>query len=247
MAVDALSFAASAALIRSIRPTGSDERTAKAGQEAREGLGATRHVMSEIADGVRIVWGDRLLRAVVSCSTLISLFGFVFLAVYILFMTDVLRLSPVAIGVILGAGGVEAVVGAAMAVPLSRKFGFGSTLIWLQVIFAVMGITVPVAVYVPSLAVPMLAISEFAQYGAFAVYTVGQVSLRQARTHAALQGRAAASVRTAVSGAAFAGSLIGGILGERIGLGPTLVVGVAGMALACGFVLVSPLWSLRAL
>jgi predicted MFS family arabinose efflux permease len=235
----------SAILIRSIQATHSNDLLSETGNGLRDGPGAARRVTSEIADGVRVVWGDRLLRAVVSCSTLISLFGFIFMAVYILFMTGVLRLTPVAIGVILGAGGVGAVIGAAMAVPLSRKFGFGPTLIWAQVIFAVMGITVPIAVYVPSLAVPMLALSEFAQYGAFAVYTVGQVSLRQARTPDALQGRAAASVRTAVSGAAFAGSLLGGILGERIGLGQTLVVGVAGMALACGFVLVSPLWSLR--
>jgi MFS family permease len=247
VAVDAVSFLGSAALIRSIRAPRGEEAFAATSSSRRGVRGAVRHIADDIVDGVQVVWRDRLLRAVASCSVVVALFGFVFLAVYILFMTNILGLSPFAIGLILAAGGLGAVIGAAAAVPISRRLGFGPTLIWAQVMFAVMGIAVPIAVYVPSLAVPMLAFAEFAQYGALAIYTIGQVTLRQSRTPAALQGRAAASVRTAVSGAAFAGSILGGLLGNWIGLGETLVVGIAGMALACLLVIISPLRSLREL
>lgn len=246
IAADALSFVVSAALIRSIRAwprldddpdreiRGADGRPAKA-----------RAVFSDIGEGIQAVWRDDYLRAVVSCSAVVSFFGFVFLAVYLLFMTNVLGLSPAEIGLILAAGGIGAVIGAAAAVPLSRRLGFGPTIIWAQIVFAVTGITVPIAVYVPSLAVPMLALSEFAQYGAFAMYSVGALSLRQARTPADRQGRTSASVRAAVSGAALLGSIVGGLLGDWIGLGQTLVVGIVGMGLGCLLVIASPLRTLR--
>jgi predicted MFS family arabinose efflux permease len=246
IAVDAVSFLVSALLIRSIRSRPQDNSNAVPRAHSVEGRpGGLRAVAFEIADGIQVVWRDAYLRAVVSCSAVVSLFGFVFLAVYVLFMTDVLGLSPAAIGLVLAAGGIGAVIGAATAVPLSRKMGFGTTMIWAQIVFAVTGITVPVAVYVPWLAVPMLALSEFTQYGAFAMYSVGAVSLRQARTPADRQGRASASVRTVVSGAALLGSVAGGVLGDRIGLGQTLVVGVVGMGLGCLLLIVSPLRRLR--
>jgi MFS family permease len=245
IAVDALSFMGSALVIRSIRARHVVEPERTVRLRSQGALAAAHHVLADIADGVQDVWRDRVLRAVTSCSAVVSLFGFMFLAVYILFMTDVLGLSPFAIGAILAAGGVGAVLGAAASVPISRVVGFGPTMIWAQIIFAVMGITVPIAVYIPSLAVPMLALSEFAQYGAFAIYSIGQVSLRQTRAPVGLQGRATASIRAVVSGAAFAGSLLGGLLGGWIGLGQTLVVGIAGMALACLLVITSPLQAMH--
>lgn len=246
IAVDAVSFLISAALIRSIRARpGADQAQPLRVIEVGGRLGQVRSIIADIGDGVQVVWRDSYLRAVVSCSAVVSFFGFVFLAVYLLFMTDVLGLSPAAIGLILAAGGIGAVIGAAAAVPLSQRLGFGPTMIWAQIVFAVTGITVPVAVYVPALAVPMLALSEFAQYGAFAMYSVGALSLRQARTPPDRLGRTTASVRTAVSGAALLGSVGGGLLGDWIGLGPTLVVGVAGMGLGCLLVIASPLRTLR--
>lgn len=248
IAVDSLSFVVSALLIRSIQPVRPDpiERDLEPGR-LRGPVAAVRAVVSDILVGIQVVWRDALVRPAVSCSTLVSLFGFIFLAVYVLYMTDVLGFSPAVMGLVLGAGGAGAVLGAALAVRLSRRFGFGPTMIWAQIVFAVMGVTVPVAVLVPSVAAPMLAISEFAQYGALAVYNIGQLSLRLARMPSEVQGRATASVRTAVSGAALLGSVLGGLLGGWIGLGQTLIVGVAGMALACLVVIASPLRTLREL
>lgn len=246
IALDAASFLVSAALIRSIRArAGADQAQSSAAVGDGSRLGQMRSIIADIADGIQVVWRDHYLRAVVSCSMVVGFFGFVFLAVYLLFMTEVLGLSPTAIGLILAAGGIGAVIGAAAAVPLSRKLGFGPTMIWAQIVFAVTGITVPIAVYVPSQAVPMLALSEFAQYGAFAMYSVGELSLRQARTLPDRQGRTTASVRTAVSGAALLGSVAGGLLGDWIGLGQTLVVAVVGMGLGCLLVIASPLRTLR--
>jgi predicted MFS family arabinose efflux permease len=69
------------------------------------------------------------------------------------------------------------------------------------------------------------------------VYNINQVSLRQAITPDRVQGRMNASTRFIVWGTIPLGSLMGGALGDAIGLWPTL----AAMA-TCS--LVAPLWIL---
>ena len=248
IAVDAASFLASAFVIRGIRPPHPPEPADPEPGPAERGASiALCSFLRDIVDGLRVVWGDAFLRPTVLCSATVSLFGYAFLAVYILFLVTELGLSPGGIGIVLAAGGIGAVVGSAATVRLSDRFGFGPTMIWAQIVFAVTGITVPVAVLVPAIAVPMLAASEFLQYGALAVFSIGALSLRQVRVIPALQGRAAATARTATSGAALAGSVLGGLLGGWIGLGPTLIVGVVGMGLGCVVVIVSPLRNLARL
>jgi predicted MFS family arabinose efflux permease len=67
------------------------------------------------------------------------------------------------------------------------------------------------------------------------IYNINQVSLRQAITPDRLQGRMNASVRFIVWGTIPIGALLGGALGEALGLWPTI-------ALASIGVLLAPLW-----
>jgi predicted MFS family arabinose efflux permease len=95
------------------------------------------------------------------------------------------------------------------------------------------------------LAVPLLVASQFLIGFSTPVYNINQVSFRQAITPDRLQGRMNASVRFIVWGTIPIGSLVGGALGEAVGLRPTLVVGAAGALLALLWVLFSPVRSLR--
>jgi len=78
-----------------------------------------------------------------------------------------------------------------------------------------------------------------------AVYGVNLLSLRQALTPARLQGRMHASVRFVVTGTISVGGLVGGILGERIGLRETLLIGAIGGCCGLGWLIRSPLRTLR--
>ena len=71
----------------------------------------------------------------------------------------------------------------------------------------------------------VLVVSGF--FGGFGnvIYNVNQVSLRQAITPDRLLGRMNASMRFIVWGTIPLGSLIGGLLGDAIGLRPTIIVG----------------------
>jgi hypothetical protein len=77
------------------------------------------------------------------------------------------------------------------------------------------------------------------------VYNINQVSLRQAITPHRLLGRMNASMRFLVWGTMPIGSLIGGLLGEVIGLRMTLLVAALGTFLSVLPVLFSPVRTLK--
>lgn len=82
---------------------------------------------------------------------------------------------------------------------------------------------------------------------AIAVSNVHVVSLRQAATPDHLLGRMNASHRFFTYGAIPLGALLGGSLGEAIGLRETLLVDALGLLLALAWVVASPLPRLREL
>ena len=228
--VDALSFLVSAAFI-------ARTRVAEAAPEAR---GQRAGLAGEIAEGVRVVVDDRVLRALASASATTILFGHIFLAVYVLYMTRGLGLSPMGVGLVFATGGVGSLAGSVVAEPLARRFGPGQSMIGAQVLFGLIGMLVPLAVLVPSWALPMIVASEFGQWMAVLVYWVNAISVRQAITPDRLLGRVNATMRFLAGGANPIGAVIGGALGGAIGVPLTLVVASFGMLLGFLWLLLSP-------
>ncbi len=109
-----------------------------------------------------------------------------------------------------------------------------------MVLCGLSGMTIPLAVAVPTLALPMVLASEFAQWLFLVVYKTGEVSMRQEVTPDRLLGRVNATERFVTYGAIPLGALLGGFLGQEIGVRAALVVGMAGMLLASSWLLFSP-------
>jgi MFS family permease len=203
-------------------------------------------VWAEILEGLRVVLAHPLLRALVACSATMTLFGRMFLAVYVLYMARDLGLGPVGIGLVLATGGLGSLAGAIVAGSLGRRLGPGPAMIAAQLFFGLTGLLVPLAVLVPPIAIPMLVASEFGQWMAVIVYWVHAVSVRQAIMPDRLQGRVNATIRFMAGGAQPIGALIGGAVGAMIGLPLTLVVAELGCLLAVLWLVVSPVRDLRA-
>jgi predicted MFS family arabinose efflux permease len=233
--VDALSYLASALFLWRVRSS----ETVQPGDARRE------PVWRGIAEGLRAVFRDPLLRALVACGATTSLFGYAFLAVYVLYLTEWLRLGPSAIGFVFAAGGVGALIGASLAPRLGGRFGPGRAILGAQLLVGVGAIPIPLAVLFPPVALLMVLASEFVQWMALLVYNVNQLSLRQAVTPDRLQGRVTATNRFVVAGATTAGALLGGTLGEAVGVPATLVIGVLGMSAAVLWVFFSPVRTTR--
>jgi len=220
-------------------------RTEEAPPERHPADADTPSVRREIGEGLRAVWRHPLLRPMVLCGSVNSLFGYVFLAVYVLYMIDDLGFGPGAVGLVLGLGGVGALLGAVLAGPLAERIGVGPTVVLGRVLFGLGGLLVVAAFNVPGYEVPLVLFAEFFQWLVLVVAIINEVSVQQAASPDRLLGRINATARFAGAGMVPLGSLLGGVLGDAIGLRETLLVGVVGMLASCLFVFFSPLRSLR--
>ncbi|MFL6138645.1 MAG: MFS transporter [Frankiaceae bacterium] len=234
VAVDAASYLASALGITAIRKH--EPHPAPPGGRR----GKLRH---EISEGLRFVFGHRLLWAIAGTTATANLFSGVVSAVSVPFLVRDLHLSAGAIGALFSVSSIGGIVGAVTASAISRRVGSART-IWTALL-----VTAPMSALVP-LAQPGWRIWLFAA-GAFflafgaVVYNVAQVSFRQALCPERLLGRMNATMRFIVWGTMPLGGLLGGALGEAIGNRATLWVSVAGYLAAPMWAVLSPMRRMR--
>jgi predicted MFS family arabinose efflux permease len=233
VALDALSFLISALFIREIAL---DEPLAPARSQ--------RSVLAEIGEGLRQVYGHPLLRPMAICLALHFLSMSIRMAVYLIYLLRILQITPGWLGVILAGFGPGALLGTALTQRLVQRFGMGATVVSGTCINCVAAACIPLAGMLSALAIPLLLIVNLS-FG-FGIALLGPMdSLRQIVTAPELRGRMNASFRSVNMILATVGALVGGLLGEMIGLEATLVVGALGLASAALVVFGSPLRRVR--
>lgn len=235
IAVDALSFVLSGVLLSGIRV---EERIARSPAHGRR-IGA------EIGEGLRLVVGDGRLRAIAGARGLLELFNAMLEAVFLLYLVRALGLGPGLIGAIFAVGSAGFALGALLPARAVGRFGVGATTIGALALVGLSDLLVPLAGGSRLVVVPLLVGAQFLFGVGLTVFNVNQVSLRQAVVPDGLQGRAAATVRVLATGLVPLGALLGGLLGEAIGLRPTLIVAALGELLAAVWLWRSPVRSLR--
>jgi len=203
-----------------------------------------RSLRAEMAEGFRAVWRNPVLRATAGCSMTANLSFRIFSAVFLLYTTRELGVAPGVQGMIFAVGGVSSLVGAVLAGRIARAIGVGPAMIAGVTLMGLSLLLVPLARDAAPVALMFLVAQQFGD-GAFVVYDVTQVSLRQSVTPDRLLGRVNGSIRVAVLGAMLIGVLLGGALGEALGLRVALVVAGGGTLLASLWLILSPVRTLR--
>jgi MFS family permease len=230
MLVDALSFVASAAFLRDI------EREEPPPIPARE----QTSVREEALDGLRSVWRDGVLRALGGATALYS-FGFgIFLATYLLFVTRGLGFEPGVLGLIFGLGGLSSLAGAMLAGRAAARFGAGPAM---TAGLAAMGLSmllIPAAPGATVVGAALLIAQQLGGDGGFVVHEVNAVSLRQSIVEERMLGRVNAFMRILEVGLLLAGTIVGGVLAEIIGLRAALTIGGAATVAAALWLFASP-------
>lgn len=202
-----------------------------------------RNLRREIAEGLRFVFGNRSLVAIVSCTGSSNFFSSMIGAVGVLLLTRNLGASPGIVGLLLAGGGLGGVLGALLSNRISTWLGQGRT-IWVSIaVTSPFGLLIPLVGHGWLLSLYGLGWLVYS-FGAV-VYNIAQVSFRQAICPDRLLGRMNASVRFMVWGTIPLGALVGGVLGTLIGIRPTMWVGAVGMMFAALPLLFSPLRKLR--
>jgi MFS family permease len=234
--VDAASFVLSAVFVVFIR--------AREPAVDRPSEGAPS-MWADLREGLGVVLGNPVLRSIAGCTATSNLFTNGLMAVYVLYVTRELGLGPALLGIILSAGGPGALLGAVLAGRFADRFGLGTTIIASSFATGIASMLIALARGPEPVVVGMLVLAAFLSGICNPVYNINQVSLRQAITPDRLQGRMNASMRFVVWGTIPIGSLIGGALGDLIGLWPTLLTMSLGALLPWLWVALSPVRQLK--
>jgi MFS family permease len=182
----------------------------------------------EIQVGIRLVMGHPLLRTMAIVDGMRSFFGNFFGALYSLYVIRDLGMTPVALGVLIGAGGVGSLVGATLAPSLARRFGQGRILTGTLLISSLVSLLTPLAGGPPLVVVVMMITVQLIGDCAMTVYGINELSLRQTTVPDALLGRANATIGFVVQAAAPISALVAGLLATALGDRPTIAIAVGG-------------------
>lgn len=186
--------------------------------------GPPTRLTSDIAEGLRYLWRNRVLRTMAFMVGGMNLASTATFAVLVLYAVSPgpMRLSEPAFGVLLTTFAIGSLLGSFLAAPLQRRFG-RVRMLFLSVVIIGAGLAVP-ALTTSAIVVG----ASFAVSGVFiVVWNVITVTLRQRIVPDGLLGRVNAGYRLFAWGTQPIGALLGGVVGELLGLPAVFLLGGA--------------------
>ncbi|QIS12779.1 MFS transporter [Nocardia arthritidis] len=203
------------------------------------------HLGHEVREGLRFVFGSRILRAIALSTASYNFLSAARSAMLTVLLAQVLQLSASVIGAFFSIAAVGSLIGALFARKIAELIGQGPT------IWVVVAASAPFQLLVPLAQRGWLLWLSAAAYLVIwlcaSVYNITQVSFRQRLTPDTLLGRMNATMRFLVWGISPLGAAVGGVLGQLIGARTTLWVIAVGGVIPLLPLLFSPLRSTREL
>ena len=196
---DAVSFVVSALCVWRIRSP-----------EPPSAPAADRRLSTEVAEGVRYVFGHPLTRGIVTSVTLSNFLFGGFEAVVFVFLARQLGLRAGVVGVLFAVGGVGALLGSMAAGAVARRFGDARPLWVSSTMTAAGGLLLPLAT--PGWGLSWFVAGMLVLNAGIAAFNVYVLSAIQAGTESRLLGRVIASTRMFTRGGIALGGLAGGAL-----------------------------------
>jgi MFS family permease len=236
IAIDAVSFVASALLLGTIRRPEPPPKPV----EHRE------PVLREIREGLRITAQSPILRPLALAHGGTHILWGVFGTAYLLYARNELDLDPAATGVIAALGGIGSLLGAFAAPVAVRRFGVGRTILGGMLLFAAGNLLIPLAPpHVAILGGAFLIAQQLIGDSGGTVYEIVETSLVQSSVDNRVIGRVNASFFTFTTLMTLAGVVIGGVVAEYLGLRTAFVFGLVGAVVSIAVVWFSPVRHMR--
>jgi predicted MFS family arabinose efflux permease len=205
-----------------------------------------RPVMHEIADGMRVLWRQPILRPLLFARAIRTLFGGMLGPFYVLYVIRHLGVSPAAMGVVIAVGGVASFAGATLVPWLNARLPVGPGLIGAFAVKTVGVAMLPLAGVLPALTLPLLLLQQVLQDSVTSYFAVNERSLQQKLIPSHQLGRAAATIGVVNDGPVPLGTLIAGLLVQVLSVDAVLWIAVAGYAFSPVVAFLSPVRRLRA-
>jgi MFS family permease len=221
--VDAVAFFISAAMLRGIKPQATDA-------PKQVGHATWDSIWADAKEGLVLIWHNPILRSIAWGLALWQLLRHAYVAIVILFAARDLALSPGKIGALYMLAGVGFLLASFACQRLNDRFGIG------RVMLGGIGMTA-----LSWLGIAAIVKSEFAflllgsalfvfDFGAM-LFFINYLSLRQSATPDHLLGRVTSTMIFLALSLAPVGSILGGVIGEWLGLRATIGVCGAGAAI----------------
>lgn len=207
------------------------------------------HIFREIREGIHVTVKNCYLRAFAGEAATYNLFWQAIQVVLVLFAVRQLHLSSLLIGLIFAVGSIGSLLSALLTERLAHKFGVGKTMIAAQTLSDVATLLIPLTTILGSKnsTIVCMIVAFFLRGAGNTMCNVHVNSVRQTITPDALRGRTNAVYRLLVSGVIAIGALLGGVLGQQLGLPLTLLIGALGVSSSWLWLLFSPLRRLHQL
>lgn len=239
--LDAISFFVSAWMLRAIPAKESD-----APKIASPATWAS--VWRDAKEGLHMIWHNRILRSLAWGLAVWQFLKHIFLAIVILFAARDLQLSAGTIGALWMLGGLGVLLATFIIARMNLRFGVGRVMLGGLTITGIAWLLVAAISAEGSFVALRLGLSIFVLDLGALLFFINYLSLRQASTPDHLLGRVTSSMIFLSISCAPLGSLVGGLLGDAIGLrGAIAVAGGGGVLLGLLLMKVSPLMQMKTL
>ncbi len=190
----------------------------------------------QIGAGLRFVFADAYLRTLVTYAALVNLAVMGAQAVQVVFLVRTVGAGPTTVGLLVMAGASGGVLGALLAGPVCRRLGTARGLLVTQMLTGPFALLVPLTR--PGAGLLFFGAGWFVVSAGIVVGSVVIGTFRQRYCPPSLLGRATATSLFLNHGVIPVGSLLGGLLGDVLGLRPTMWIMTALYA-PCWLVLVA--------
>ncbi|MEV5330085.1 MFS transporter [Nonomuraea sp. NPDC052634] len=226
---EALSFLASALLLRAIR---TPERNTPA---------VSKGMWRDILEGLKVNITHPVLRALLFAGVTINFFAMAYTAVYMLYMVNTLNIPKGLIGVLIAFSGAGGLLGAWLTARLSKRYGENRILLVVVLFFPLEILTVGLISGPLWWKFGVLALTGTAVGVIVVSFATCMNAIVLQETDPQLRGRVNATMTFAIQGVLSLGGLVGGFLAEIIGLRPVIIVCAGGIALATFWIWFSPI------
>ncbi len=204
-------------------------------------------VWRSAGEGLRAVYGNSLLRALLTQGTFMNIAFGIYITIFVVYAIRSLGLSPLELGIVMAASAAGSLLGATSAGRVRNALGLGRTMRFTVILVS----AAPLLLLIPRHAsLAGIALLVFAQlcYGCnVTINNVNAITIRQLVTPSRLLARMNATYRMQLFGAAPVGMVAGGLLGSAFGLRTALVIAVIGMAIPVVWIFFSPVYRLKEL
>lgn len=194
----------------------------------------------ELAEGFRAVLSHPVRRALAGCGVTVSLSMRVYGTVILLFCSRELGFSPGVLGTVFAVGGFTSFLGALGAAAAGRRLGLGRAMIAGLFLSGVGSLFNPLAPGATAVGLLFLVLAQVVTDPAHTVFDIHQTSLLQSVTPDHLLGRVNGTIRFLEFAAGLLGTVVGGLLGEHVGLRATMFLAAGTTVLAVLWLVLSP-------